>query len=112
MKNSSNKLKLPHFLAVWRSGRISDWESSGTWFESGSLHSPTTCYEVSFIYWLIIAVAKKKNNKNVLLIYNGEKRNIFFFLMSKESLNPKITFLSNKSVSVARIQTDTHESEY
>ena len=24
--------------SVWRSGRASDWESSGTWFESGSLH--------------------------------------------------------------------------
>ena len=23
---------------VWRSGRASDWESRGTWFESGSLH--------------------------------------------------------------------------
>ena len=34
---------IAHFMyvcmwAVWRSSRASDWESRGTWFESGSLH--------------------------------------------------------------------------
>ena len=39
-----------------------------------------------------------------------------FFLMSQESLKPKIRFLGQKMCSVARLQTDTHtdrhESDY
>ena len=45
-----------------------------------------------------------------------KNKKLRFFLMSQESLNPKIRFLGQKMCSVARLQSDrqthTHESDY
>ena len=41
----------------------------------------------------------------------SKNKKMRFFLMSQGSLDPKIRFLSQKVCSVARVQTDTHESE-
>ena len=41
----------------------------------------------------------------------SEKKCVFF-LMSQGSFNPKIRFLGQKVCPVARVRTDTHESDY
>ena len=52
-----------------------------------------------------MAIKKRKNA-------NLEKQKNRFFLMSQGSFSPKIRFLGQKVCSVARTQTDRHESEY
>ena len=42
----------------------------------------------------------------------SKNKKMCFFLISQGSLNPKIRFLAQNLWSVARVHTDTHESEY
>ena len=42
----------------------------------------------------------------------SKNKKVRYFLMSQESLNPKIWFLGQKMCPLAREQTDRHESDY
>ena len=42
----------------------------------------------------------------------SKNKKMRFFLMSQGSLTPKIRFLGHKVCPVARVRTDTHESDY